>query len=203
MIAAPALDMPLSKQNTGLDPAPVTLPRTIERVVLTGFMGSGKTTAGRLLAARLGWKFIDLDHEIERRNGRSIPAIFATEGEAHFRHLETAALASLLGQSRVVLALGGGAPEVLGNRLLLEQTPRTSVVYLSAPLEHLLHRCRLQAEDPTATARPVLANLDHATLRYSLRRPLYERIASHRIDTSILSIENTVEAILKSLTARP
>ena len=119
--------------------APV--PATIERVVLTGFMGSGKTTTGRLLAERLGWAFRDLDAEVERREGRTVPQIFAESGEATFRRLESAALASLLGQRRVVIALGGGAPEELGNQLLLEQTPKTAVVYLKAPLATLLERC--------------------------------------------------------------
>ncbi len=72
----------------------------------------------------------------------------------HFRHLESLVLASLLGQRRAVLALGGGAPEELGNRLLLEQTPHTVVVYLSAPFDTLIARCSVQATDPAAAARP-------------------------------------------------
>ena len=70
----------------------------VDRIVLTGFMGSGKTSVGRVLAERLGWRFLDLDAEIERRNGRTVPQVFAESGESHFRHLETAALAGLLGR---------------------------------------------------------------------------------------------------------
>jgi shikimate kinase len=176
-------------------PAPVQ----VDRIVLTGFMGSGKTTTGRALAAALGWQFLDLDHEIERRDGRSVPQIFAEAGEAHFRRHETAALASLLGQHRVVIALGGGAPEELGNRLLLEQTPRTAVVYLTGSLDVLLTRCRQQADDPDATVRPVLADLDVATARFHKRRPHYERIADHAIDTDKRSPDAAVEAILAAL----
>jgi shikimate kinase len=164
--------------------------------VLTGFMGSGKTTVGRLLAEQLGWRFVDLDEEVERREGRTVPAIFAESGEAHFRHLESSALVSLLGQRRVVIALGGGAPEELGNRLLLEQTPRTEVVYLAAPLETLLDRCNHQAADPGATFRPVLVE---AHIRFTRRRPLYERIAAHHIDTTMLSPEPAAQAILAVL----
>jgi shikimate kinase len=178
-------------------------PAGIDRIVLTGFMGSGKTVAGSLLAERLGWLFLDLDHEIERRDGRTVPQIFAASGdkggEAHFRRLESATLASLLGRRHVVIALGGGAPEELGNRLLLEQTPHTAVVYLSAPFETLVARCLQQAADPTATARPNLADLTAAERRFHLRRTLYERIAAHTLDTSALTLDQTAGAILDLL----
>jgi shikimate kinase len=153
-------------------PRALALPTGLDRLVLTGFMGSGKTTIGRLLAEQLGWEFLDLDHEIERRDGRSVPQIFAESGEPHFRHLESAALAALLGHSRVVIALGGGAPEELGNRLLLEQTPRTAVVYLSAPLETLLDRCHRQPN------------------------------ASHTLDTTRLTEQETVAALAQALQNR-
>lgn len=181
--------------------------RAVHRIVLTGFMGSGKTSTGRLLAQRLGWTFLDLDHEIERRDGRSVPQIFADPapngGEAHFRRLESAALASLLGQRNVVIALGGGAPEELGNRLLLEQTPHTAVVYLAATFPTLVARCSAQAEDPTATARPNLTDLTAAERRFHLRRPHYERIAAHTIDTASLSPAQTAGAILDAILQPP
>ncbi|HEY5215238.1 MAG TPA: shikimate kinase [Acidobacteriaceae bacterium] len=173
----------------------------LDRLVFTGFMGSGKTSVGSIIADRLGWRFLDLDHEIELRHNRTVPQIFAESGEAHFRHLESATLASLLGQRHVVLALGGGAPEELGNRLLLEQTPHTAVVYLSAPFATLLDRCNEQAIDPAATARPNLADLTAAERRFHLRRTHYERIAAHTIDTSSLSLEETADAVLELLRA--
>ncbi len=192
------LEMP-SESTTRIDQA--SAPAGVDRIVLTGFMGSGKTTVGALLAERMGWKFLDLDREIERRDGRSVPQIFRESGEAHFRRLETAALASLLGQRRLVLALGGGAPEELGNRLLLEQTPHTAVVYLSAPYATLVNRCQTQAIDPEAIARPVLADLVAAEARFHARRPLYERIASHSVDTSQVELERAAETVLHTLCA--
>jgi shikimate kinase len=178
-------------------------PAGIDRIVLTGFMGSGKTTVGSLLAERLGWRFLDLDHEIERRDGRTVPQIFSAGGdkggEAHFRHLESAALAALLGQHHVVVALGGGVPEELGNRLLLEQTPRTAVIYLAAPFETLVARCTQQAAIPGATTRPVLADLTAAERRFQLRRPHYERIAAHTVDTSALTLDQTIDAVLNAI----
>jgi len=171
-------------------------PARADRIVLTGFMGSGKTTVGRALAQRLGWQFLDLDAEIERRDGRTVPQVFAESGEAHFRHLETAALAALLGRRRVVVALGGGAPQELSNRLLLEQTPRTAVVYLAAPLETLIARCEQDDARTGAAGRPLLAEAEQ---RFAVRRHLYERIARHHIETSARDIEQVADAILESL----
>jgi shikimate kinase len=194
------LDMPTKpKPPAKKTPEPSA---SLHRIVLTGFMGSGKTTIGSLLAARLGWRFLDLDHEIEARHHRTVPQIFAEHGESHFRRLESATLASLLGQRDVVLALGGGAPEALGNRLLLEQTPHTAVVYLSAPFDTLVARCTQQAADPTAATRPNLADLVQAERRFHLRRPHYERIAHHTLDTTTLTTAQTSEAILNLLHAQ-
>jgi shikimate kinase len=197
ILTPPAQPMPTKPKPA----ADRTVPKrdTLDRIILTGFMGSGKTTAGALLAERLGWTFVDLDREIEARHRRTVPQIFADSGEAHFRHLESAALASLLGQRHVVLALGGGAPEELGNRLLLEQTPHTAVFYLSASFDTLVARCTTQAADPSATARPNLADLNLAERRFRLRRPHYERIAAHTIHTSDLTLDQTVDAVLAAI----
>jgi shikimate kinase len=188
-------------------PSRCQIPAEIERIVLTGFMGSGKTTVGALLARQIGWNFLDLDHEVERRDGRPVPAIFAAPppngGEAHFRRLESAALVSLLGKRNLVLALGGGAPETLGNRLLLEQTQRTAVIYLCASFATLFDRCSEQAADPAATARPVLAEPTLAERRFRLREPHYQRIASHTVDTSDLNPAAAANAILHLLQILP
>jgi shikimate kinase len=196
--------LPLPIQHMPTKPKPRTpealaAPANLHRIVLTGFMGSGKTTIGSLLAERLGWRFLDLDREIEARDGRTVPQIFSEQGEAHFRRLESATLASLLGQRHVVIALGGGAPEELGNRLLLEQTPNTAIVYLSASFDTLVARCTQQAAEPTSTARPNLADLTLAERRFHLRRPHYERIAAHTIETADLTLDQTANAILARL----
>jgi shikimate kinase len=194
-LESPAALMPATRTPSRAVPA------HLHRIVLTGFMGSGKSTLGRQLAEQLGWRFVDLDREIERRaGGLTVPQIFAASGEAAFRRLESRALAALLGHRHLVLALGGGAPEQLGNRLLLEQTPHTAVVHLTAPLETLLARCRLEAADPAAVARPVLADPAAAQARFHLRRPFYERIASHTLDTSTLAPGQAAAALLDLLT---
>jgi len=179
-------------------------PAHLQRLVLTGFMGAGKTTVGRLLADRLGWDFLDLDAYIESRAGLSVPSIFAAHGEPHFRKLESQALASALGRDKIVLALGGGAPEVLTNRLLLEQTPATATIFLDAPFPTLYDRCVMQSLNPGTTARPNLADPALAQARFNARLPLYRRLANLTIDTASLSTEETVAALLGRLrTHRP
>ena len=182
---------------------PPTVPAHLRRIVLTGFMGAGKTTIGRLLAARLGWDFLDLDAYIESRTGLSVPAIFATHGEPHFRQLESNALASALGRGNLVLALGGGTPEVLTNRLLLEQTPATSTIFLDAPFPALFDRCMMQALNPNTTARPVLSDPATAEARFLTRQPIYRRLARLTIDTADLTPEQTVSTLLARLSTTP
>jgi shikimate kinase len=189
------------------DPMPASNPAApahLRRLVLTGFMGAGKTTVGRLLAARIGWDFLDLDAYIESRTGLAVPSIFATHGEPHFRQLESQALASALGRRNIVLALGGGTPEILTNRLLLEQTPATATIFLDAPFPTLYDRCMAQALSSTASAtpaqaRPNLADPAAAEARFLARQPLYRRLAQHTIDTSSLNTEETVATLLATL----
>jgi shikimate kinase len=174
------------------------IPPHLKRLVLTGFMGAGKSTIGRLLAARTGWTFLDLDAHLEARTGATIPQLFAQHGEPHFRRLESTALASALGRTETILALGGGTPEGLTNRLLLEQTPGTFTIFLDAPFPTLFDRCMLQD-----IARPVLEDPAAAQLRFNHRHPLYTRLARLTIDTADLTPESTVEIILATLNQPP
>lgn len=175
------------------------VPPHLKRIVLTGFMGAGKSTVGRLLARRLAWSFLDLDAHLEARAKATIPELFATHGEAHFRQLESSALASALGLRSTVIALGGGTPEILTNRLLLEQTPGTTTIFLDAPFETLFDRCVLQEPGSPELARPVLADPVLARARFTLRHPFYRRLASLTIQTDALTPEDTVTSLLESL----
>jgi shikimate kinase len=185
----------------------VTLPSSLRRLILTGFMGAGKTTVGRRLADRLGWEFLDLDALIEQRAGLSVPAIFATHGEEHFRRLESTALVSALGRRNLVLALGGGTPEMLTNRLLLEQTPGTVSIFLDAPFSALFDRCMLQALSVSPAAgtadpiRPLLSDPTAAESRFITRQPIYRRLARLTIPTAELTPEQTITLLLNRLSS--
>jgi shikimate kinase len=186
----------IATQTAEVSTAGVEVPATVRRIVLTGFMGAGKTTVGRLLAEALGWEFLDLDAHLESRAGTTIPEIFAQKGERHFRRLESSALANALGRHHTVLALGGGAPEELTNRLLLEQTPGTLTVFLNAPFPTLFDRCMLQSFASPEHIRPVLASPEEAEARFHQRQPAYRRLARHTVATAEQTPEETAQTIL-------
>jgi shikimate kinase len=194
----PSEAQPEAQTESQPNNAPPLISTHLRRLVLTGFMGAGKSTIGRLLAARLNWIFLDLDAHLESRTGATIPQLFERHGEAHFRRLESSALASALGQNHTVLALGGGTPEELTNRLLLEQTPATFTIFLDAPFPTLFDRCVLQ--DIT---RPVLDDPEAAQARFAARHPLYLRLAGLTVETSAHTPADTVEHILAALNKTP
>lgn len=178
--------------------APTTMHENIgatgipRRIVLTGFMGSGKSTVGPLLARRLGWQFIDVDDVIAAEAGCSIPEIFAREGETAFRERERATIARLAGAGALVLALGGGAIETESTRTLLLQARETLLVHLQVELETTLARC-----GGTDHQRPILADRANLEGRYRRRLPLY-RTAHVSIAVDALTPEETVAAILRA-----
>jgi len=144
----------------------------MNRIVLWGFMGSGKTTVGKLLARYLGWKFVDVDEEICRRSGKSIPQFFQQEGEEAFRTLESRIIRSFSHRFRVVIAPGGGAVTEPENVIALQ--PNTLMVHLSASPETLLQRLKGVKDRPLLLkGRSAQKNI----LRLlSLRQPYYDRI---------------------------
>ncbi len=163
------------------------------RIILTGFMGSGKTTLGPLVAARLGWSFIDVDDLIEAEAGVTIAEIFARHGEAAFRERERETIACLATGDSLVMALGGGAIENAATRNLLLAAPETLLIHLEVELATTLKRCQ-----GTEHTRPILA--DHANLasRYQRRLPLY-RMAHVSIPVDALTPEEAVNAILRAI----
>jgi len=168
-------------------------------ICLTGFMGSGKSTVGRLLAAQLAWHFVDLDVEIERHAGLPIPQIFERHGEAVFRDIEHECLVRILGsacerETRTVLSLGGGTFAQPRNAALLREfgsPPRGSgavMIWLDCPIDDLLQRCVLMG------GRPLFR--DEASFRklYMERLPYY-RQADYRVESGGEAIR-VVEQIL-------
>ena len=161
-------------------------------ITLTGFMGSGKSTVGRMVADALGCPFMDLDALIEKKAGRSISAIFETEGEPGFRRLEGQVLTQTVGryeETTAVLSLGGGTVTVPGAAALLQE--KTLCIYLQASLETLRQRLQGQAEH-----RP-LAAADPAAL-LAAREPLYRQAAHIVLETDGLTPEQLTDEIIIS-----
>jgi shikimate kinase len=161
-------------------------------IYLAGFMASGKTTIGRMLAERLGWNFIDLDREIEAQQGISIAEIFDRQGEPEFRRIETEALRALVrtiqrGHPSVV-ALGGGTFVQPGNFDLVEGNGVT--IWLDCPLETVQRR----VAEPSS--RPLARNTQRFEDLYHARRAAYAR-AEYRISIETDDPAAVVEAILK------
>lgn len=147
------------------------------RAVIVGPPGSGKSTVGALLADKLGVSFRDTDADIVVMAGKPIPEIFVDDGEERFRAFERAAVAEALSGHDGVLALGGGAILATETRELL--TGHT-VVFLTVDLGEAVKRVGIDH------GRPLLAINPRATLRHLLaqRRPYYEEVATHTVDTT-------------------
>lgn len=164
--------------------------RIEQPVFLIGFMGAGKSTIGRILSARLGCDFVDLDTLIEEKTGKSINAIFAEDGEDCFRKQETTALVSLTTSSVGVYATGGGIVVAEKNRELMRSAGY--VIYLRATWATLLERLT------GSTQRPLL-NTENGLLKaqvlLSSRSPYYEE-AELIVDTDHKSADVVVDEIL-------
>lgn len=158
-------------------------------IVLAGFMGTGKTTVGRLLAERLGWPFIDTDRVIEQRAGCSIADLFARQGEAAFRALEAAVCAEVAMSEQSVIATGGGALLHTPTRNLF--TARGLVVCLGCALETIIQRV---GHDP---ARPLFsADLERLAALYAARAAHYHSLP-HWIDTTGRTPAHITEEIVR------
>lgn len=177
----------------------------VERIFLIGPTGCGKTTVGATVAELLGWSFVDIDEAIVRTAGRSIPAIFASEGEPRFRELESAALQRVAGDAHVVVATGGGIGERPENLARLHATGW--VVALDAAPETALRRLMLAARAsgiPIGQARPMLAGgVPLARLRalYDRRQSWYTNADEH-IATDSITAELAAARVVAGLIMR-
>ena len=159
-----------------------------DKIYLVGFMGTGKSTVGRILARQLGLHFLDSDHEIERKQGKAVAKIFAEDGEAQFRALERAFVESGHPEHGVIVACGGGLVVAPGMLELLHR--RGVVICLHAPIEtilqrtmHTTHRPLLQVENPEQRLRDLYAQREEiyrrtGTMVLTDKRPMRE-IAAH------------------------
>jgi len=162
-------------------------------IVLVGFMGAGKTTVGHLLAERLGLPFADSDLVIEQRVGRSIPQIFAEDGEPAFREFERRVVADLIDGPEAVLALGGGAPEHPDTIVRLKSV---QVIYLQVGYGEAMLRV---AGDEY---RPLLRRPDLEAL-YRRRLGLYDDVATLTVATDGRRPETVSQDVLAQLLRAP
>ncbi len=135
----------------------MSAPRQIRNIALAGFMGVGKSSVGRLVAADLQFEFVDTDEVIESRTGVKIPEIFARFGEAAFRKFETDLVAEMTGWSSRVISTGGGL--VVNSTSLASLKTHSLVVCLWATPETIYHRTKHQAHRPLLQAPDPLANI--------------------------------------------
>lgn len=162
------------------------------RVVLVGPMGAGKTTVATLLAQRWGVAVRDTDHDVEASAGREISEIFVDDGEAAFRELERAAVATALAEHDGVLALGGGAVLDPATR---EQLAGQTVVFLRVGLSDAVKRVGL------GVGRPLLLGNVRARIKALLdeRTPVYEAVATHTVTTDARSPEEVADEVVALL----
>jgi len=159
-------------------------------LVLTGMMGVGKTTIGRLLAKRLLLKFIDVDKVIEKNQGKSIKRIFEENGEPFFREIEERITLKILKKKRAVIALGGGA--FMNNQIRLKVLKSCTSIWLKVNLKSLIKRYKKNDRRPLLNTRKTDVDLKKM---YELRKKIY-RFANFRINCDNMRKSQVVDKIL-------
>jgi len=163
-------------------------------VALIGFMGTGKTTVGRLLAEKLNKQFVELDELIERRTGKSIAKIFNKEGEIAFREMEIAVVKEVSGDKNQVISCGGG---VVLNTINIERLKLDSrIVLLTASPLAILKRTYANNNRPLLNTDDKLQNICEML---KFRQPLYERAADFTVNTTQLSVGTVAGQIINRL----
>ena len=169
----------------------------VKNIALTGMMGVGKSTVGKILAKKLNYNFIDVDKIIELKEGNSISSIFKNKGEIYFRKIENDITMNELKKSKSVISLGGGA---FINNLIRQNTKKTSTSFwLDVPVEEIIKRLKNNKQ------RPLIINKNiNETLKkiYFERKKIYNE-ADFRIKCSSLKSEEIVNKIIRSFYKNP
>lgn len=174
-------------------------------VLLVGMMGAGKTTVGRLLAARLGWRYVDSDDEVEAATGRTVRQLFEEGGEPAFRPLESRALAAAIGEGgKMVVGVAGGAVLDPANRALLRRSG--TVVWLRADPETLARRIVRPGTNAGGPGhRPLLEHDPEGVLKRLdvERRPLYQEVADVVVDVDDVAPGAVADQVLEAIGEAP
>lgn len=160
---------------------------TVDKIYLVGFMGAGKTTVGRALGRRLGWPVIDVDEQVEQREGRRVSMIFARDGEAYFRAVERHVIHALLPTRQAIIATGGGTFADPESRSIM--LADGGVAWLDLPLSGVIARV------PPDGRRPLAADREQMTHLFETRQIAYSQ-AHVRIDAS-RPVPEVVERLLE------
>jgi shikimate kinase len=169
-------------------------------IYLIGFMGSGKSTTGKRVAAILRWKFGDIDRLVEQKEGMKVPEIFSGRGEEYFRRAESDALREVSAMTRTVVACGGGTPCSAENLQVMKSTGVT--VYLKLPVADLVSRLNRPGND-----RPLLRNTGSAELSDRVSNLLGERSnwydqADIIIDAAVTEVEEMTTLIAETVRSK-
>jgi shikimate kinase len=175
----------------------------INKIYLTGFMGSGKSTIGPILANALGWDFFDLDVVIEQNEGKKIPRIFEENGEDYFRNLEKITLKKLTERKNIIIALGGGTIANQDNIDFIKTSGK--IIYLKLSAESAYQRLKFKRDRPVLTPNGSATMskteyMDKITQLLLVRKKFYEQ-ADITIDTNKLPLGVTVDKIIKAVQA--
>ena len=169
----------------------------MQQLFLIGYMGSGKSTLGKALAAYYSKPFIDLDAWIEQKEGCSLSEIFSTKGEVYFRTKEHEYLQKIINsQSPKIISLGGGTPCYHNNMELLLSASNTQIIYLSATAKFLSKRLYKEKNK-----RPLISHIESEnSMQKFIGKHLFERLSYYQKANLILEVENkTIEALVQSI----
>ncbi len=164
------------------------------KIVLIGFMGSGKTKVGRLLAAKLGWPHYDTDDMISQQVGASVGDIIRTHGEGSFRLVEKNAVALVALSDKCVISTGGGVPLDVNN--MTDLSKNAAVVWLKISPETALKRAGNFKSRPLIDPADPLGSIRKRMVE---RNPIYEKMAQHIVESDNMQPEQVVEKILSLL----
>lgn len=171
----------------------------MKKIILIGYMGSGKTTIGKLLSDNMGVPFYDLDTIIENKEGKSVSDIFSEKGEIYFRKLESMLFKDfIITHNSFILSIGGGTPCYANNHIIL-QNENIQSFYLKTSVEELANRLKDEK-----LHRPLISNLSNEDLVDYIRKHLFDRNyyyfqAKHTIDTQNKTKIEVIDAIKQKL----